>query len=107
MPASLSSQTDICKIPAYDSRRSPISILNKTIAGRYRPVRVADGPITARYRFIKNASWEKKKEEKETKRNNKQTNKQILNRTAVIILCTEGMNYMWRMCQIIVAGSYI
>ena len=37
---------------------SPVSILYKSIAGRYRPVRVADGPITARYRFIKNASWE-------------------------------------------------
>ena len=37
---------------------SPVSILHKSIAGRYRPVRVADGPITARYRFIKNASWE-------------------------------------------------
>ena len=35
----------------------PLSILHKSIAGRYRPVRVADGPITARYRFIKNASW--------------------------------------------------
>ena len=35
-----------------------VSILYKSIAGRYRPVRVADGPITARYRFIKNASWE-------------------------------------------------
>ena len=34
-----------------------VSILYKYIAGRYRPVRVADGPITARYRFIKNASW--------------------------------------------------
>ena len=34
----------------------PASILYKSIAGRYRPVRVADGPITARYRFIKNAS---------------------------------------------------
>ena len=33
-----------------------VSILYKSIAGRYRPVRVADGPITARYRFIKNAS---------------------------------------------------
>ena len=33
------------------------SILHKSIAGRYRPVRVTDGPITARYRFIKNASW--------------------------------------------------
>ena len=36
----------------------PVSILCKSIAGRYRPVRVADGPITARYRFIKNASWD-------------------------------------------------
>ena len=35
----------------------PVSILYKSIAGRYRPVRVADGPITARYRFIKNAYW--------------------------------------------------
>ena len=39
------------------SHGAPVSILYKTIAGRYRPVRVADGPITARYRFIKNASW--------------------------------------------------
>ena len=36
----------------------PVSILHKSIAGCYRPVRVADGPITARCRFIKNASWE-------------------------------------------------
>ena len=36
---------------------NPESILYKYKAGRYRPVRVADGPITARYRFIKNASW--------------------------------------------------
>ena len=36
----------------------PVSILYKFIAGRYRPVRVADGPMTARYRFIKNASWD-------------------------------------------------
>ena len=36
---------------------SPVSIPHKSIAGRYRPVRVADGPITARYIFIKNASW--------------------------------------------------
>ena len=35
----------------------PVGILYKFIAGRYRPVRVTDGPITARYRFIKNASW--------------------------------------------------
>ena len=37
---------------------APASILHKSIAGRYRPVRVADGPITARCRFIKNASWD-------------------------------------------------
>ena len=37
---------------------NPVSILYQSIAGRYRPVRVADGPITSRYRFIKNASWE-------------------------------------------------
>ena len=36
----------------------PTSILYKSIAGRYRPVRVADGPITACYRFIKNAYWD-------------------------------------------------
>ena len=35
----------------------PVSILYKSIEGRYQPVRVADGPITARYRFIKNAFW--------------------------------------------------
>ena len=38
----------------------PVSILYKSIADRYRPVRVADGPITTRYRFIKNASWDNK-----------------------------------------------
>ena len=37
---------------------NPLSILYKSIAGRYRPVRVADGLITARCRFIKNASRE-------------------------------------------------
>ena len=35
----------------------PVSIFYKSIAGRNRPVRVADGPITARYNLIKNASW--------------------------------------------------
>ena len=35
----------------------PVSILYKSIVGRYRPVRVGDGPVMARYRFIKNASW--------------------------------------------------
>ena len=38
---------------------SPVSILHKSIAGRYRSFRVADGPITACYRFMSNASWER------------------------------------------------
>ena len=38
---------------------NPVSILCKSIAGRDRPVRVADGPIMAHYIFIKNVSWEK------------------------------------------------
>ena len=37
---------------------NPASIHWKSIAGRYRPVSYPDGPITARYRFIKNAYWE-------------------------------------------------
>ena len=35
----------------------PASILHKSIAGRSRPVSYPDGPIPARYRFIKNAYW--------------------------------------------------
>ena len=35
-----------------------VSILHKSIVGGFRPVRVADGPIMARCRFIKNAIWE-------------------------------------------------
>ena len=35
----------------------PASILYRFIAGRYRPVSYPDGPITARYRFKKNAYW--------------------------------------------------
>ena len=34
------------------------SILYKSIVGHYRPVSYPDGPITARYRFIKNAYWD-------------------------------------------------
>ena len=34
-----------------------VSILRKSISGRHRPVRVADGPMTARCRFTKNANW--------------------------------------------------
>ena len=37
--------------------RFPVSFLHKSIAGHDRPVRVADGPIMVRYRFIMNASW--------------------------------------------------
>ena len=33
-------------------RSNPVSILHKSIAGRLRPVRVADGPLTARCRFM-------------------------------------------------------
>ena len=35
----------------------PASILYKCIAGCYRPVSYPDGPITARYTFIKNTYW--------------------------------------------------
>ena len=38
-------------------RSCPTSILYTSIAGRYRPVSYPDGPITARYIFIKNAYW--------------------------------------------------
>ena len=37
---------------------SPASILLKYILDRYRPDRIPVGPITARYRFKKNASWQ-------------------------------------------------
>ena len=49
-----STPSDMCA-----QRRSdhPVSILHKSIAGRYWSVRVADGPIKARCRFIKNACW--------------------------------------------------
>ena len=43
--------------PPLGVNGNPVSILYKSIAGRYRPVRLADGPITARYIFIKDASW--------------------------------------------------
>ena len=33
------------------SGADPVSILRKSISGRHRPVRVADGPMTARCRF--------------------------------------------------------
>ena len=37
--------------------KSPVSILYKSTDGRYRPVSYPVEPITARCRFIKNASW--------------------------------------------------
>ena len=37
----------ICSLADY----IPVSILRKSISGRHRPVRVADGPMTARCRF--------------------------------------------------------
>ena len=37
----------------------PASILYKSIADRYRSVSYPDEPITARYRFIKTASWDR------------------------------------------------
>ena len=37
-------------------RLFPVSILRKSISGRHRPVRVADVPMTARYRFTLDAS---------------------------------------------------
>ena len=64
-------QINLCRFPLTESLdivesqilRSvyPVNSLYKSIAGRYRPVRVADGPITARYRFIKNVSWVRQK----------------------------------------------
>ena len=47
-----------CSTVSRSSDLIPIRILHKSTAGRYRPVRVADGPITARCGFIKNASWD-------------------------------------------------
>ena len=41
----------------YEHLHVPWYILYKSTAGRYRPVSYPDGPITARYRFIKNAYW--------------------------------------------------
>ena len=45
--------------PTYRSKNNKqtkeyvrIDNLHKSIAGRYRPVGLTDGPITARYRFI-------------------------------------------------------
>ena len=37
---------------------NPVSILYKSIVGQCRSVSYPDRPITARYRFIKNAIWE-------------------------------------------------
>ena len=57
---------DLClyiysKIPprSLKIKTTSVSILHKSTAGHYQPVRIADGPITARCRFIKNASWDR------------------------------------------------
>ena len=49
----MTKQTPPMKPPAH---KDLVSILQLSVA--YRPVRVTDGPTTARCRFIKNASWE-------------------------------------------------
>ena len=54
----MKAQRRLCELPSWDSATTPISILHKSITGRYRPVRVADGPIMVRCRFIKNARWD-------------------------------------------------
>ena len=38
-------------IPVAAKSAFPVSILRKSISGRHRPVRVADGQMTARCRF--------------------------------------------------------
>ena len=49
--------TNMKAIQSYNSKPImmpsvvPVSILRKSISGRHRPVRVADGPMTARCRF--------------------------------------------------------
>ena len=54
LPLRIASSESITDSPHIEV---PISILYKSIAGRYRPVSYPNGPITARYRFIKNAYW--------------------------------------------------
>ena len=53
-----STDTSANSADPYETARTETSHqdLYQSIAGRYRPVRVADGPITDRCRFIKNAS---------------------------------------------------
>ena len=46
-PLNLSRFESYLVTPSY----IPVSILRKSISGRHRPVRVADGPMTARCRF--------------------------------------------------------
>ena len=43
-------------VDQHRNKKKTVSILHNSIVGRYRPVRVADGTITARYRSIKNAA---------------------------------------------------
>ena len=48
-------ESTVCHLSAKS--QYPASILYKSIAVRYRPVSYPVGPISARYRFIKNAYW--------------------------------------------------
>ena len=56
----------LCNSEKVSSNREeyPSKQIYKSTAGQYQPIRVADGPITACYRFIKNASWDAPKGEK-------------------------------------------
>ena len=47
----------IFSIPLIQEGQFPESVQHKSIAGRYQPVRVADGPLKVRCRVIKNARW--------------------------------------------------
>ena len=56
-PGECKNKTSLSPLISPSFFTSPAGILYKSIAGRYRPVSYPDGPITARYKFIKNAYW--------------------------------------------------
>ena len=57
VPIALGKYKQFCLPSVHFVAAFPASILSKSTADRYRPVSYPDGPITARYRFIKNAYW--------------------------------------------------
>ena len=57
VPSDICEDSDQSAHPRSLIRIFLVSILYKSTAGRYRPVSYPDEPITARYRFIKNAYW--------------------------------------------------